>query len=121
MTEDENLKEKLFNKKVCGWEGLQQDEKEIINVFSDEYMYFLNKAKTEREAAIFCREVLEKNGFVDLRQKMTIEAEESIAWTLDGEFGGDYKSVIVENHMRALDIVIDKAAYEEMYTEEEMS
>lgn len=31
-----------------------------ISKFGDEYIYFLNKAKTEREATDFAREVLQK-------------------------------------------------------------
>lgn len=33
------------------------------------------------------------------------EAEEEIPWTLDGEFGGDHREVVVRNHMRAISIM----------------
>ena len=69
MSEYESLKESLFNKKENGWEKTTQEQKEQINVFGDEYIYFLNKCKTEREAVDFCKEILLKNGFIDLRDK----------------------------------------------------
>ncbi len=78
MSEYESLKEKLFNNKVCGWETVSEGEKQKINTFGDEYIYFLNKAKTEREAVKFAREVLQKNGFIDLRQKMVLEPGDKV-------------------------------------------
>ena len=72
MSEYESLKEKLFNKKKCGWENLEEEERQKINIFADEYMYFLNNAKTEREAVYFAKDVLEKNGFIDLKELSTL-------------------------------------------------
>jgi len=72
MSEYESLKERLFNQKKCGWESLREEERQKINVFADEYMYFLNNAKIEREAVYFAKEVLEKNGFIDLREKVAL-------------------------------------------------
>ena len=46
---EEELKEKLFNKKKVGWENLDTRRKEEIFNFCKDYMDFLNKAKTERE------------------------------------------------------------------------
>ena len=34
--------------------------------FSDEYMYFLNKGKTERECVAFAKKMLDENGFKDI-------------------------------------------------------
>ena len=45
----EELKEKLFNKKVNGWESVTEQEKEEIFELSKNYINFLNKAKIERE------------------------------------------------------------------------
>ena len=63
MSEYESLKERLFNNKICGWETINEEEKQKINKFGDEYIYFLNQAKTEREVAEFTKEVLPENGF----------------------------------------------------------
>jgi len=78
MSEYESLKEKLFNNKKCGWETIGEEEKQKINVFADEYIYFLNNAKTEREATEFAKEVLQKNGFIDLRDKLVLEPGDKV-------------------------------------------
>ena len=78
MSEYESLKKSLFNEKKCGWENLKEDEKAVINTFGDEYIYFLNHCKTEREVTDFCKEVLNKNGFIDIRQKMVIEPGDKV-------------------------------------------
>lgn len=72
MSEYEELKARLFNKKECGWENLREEEKTRIDTFGNEYIYFLNKCKTERETVEFSKEILQKNGFVDLREKPTL-------------------------------------------------
>ena len=72
MSEYEELKARLFNKKECGWENLREEERTRIETFGNEYIYFLNKCKTEREAVEFSKEILQKNGFMDLREKPTL-------------------------------------------------
>ena len=42
---EENLKEKLFNKKEVGWKDISTREKEAIYSFSKNYIDFLNKSK----------------------------------------------------------------------------
>ena len=69
MSEIEELQKKLFNQKECNWEKIDGQEKERINVFADEYIYYLNRAKTEREVVEFSKEILIKNNFVDIREK----------------------------------------------------
>ena len=78
MSEYESLKNELFNIKKCGWEATSDFEKQKINVFGDEFIYFLNNAKTEREAVYFAKEVLQKNGFVDLRDKLVLEPGDKV-------------------------------------------
>lgn len=38
--------------------------------------------------------------------RLTIEAEQEIPWTLDGEYGGECANVIIQNHQKALQIRI---------------
>lgn len=38
--------------------------------------------------------------------RLTIESEEEIAWTLDGEFGGAHRRVTVTNEKQAMDIMV---------------
>lgn len=39
-----------------------------------------------------------------------IESEQVIPWTIDGEFGGDYESVEIVNHQKAVSLRIDREA-----------
>ena len=57
------LKEKLFNKKENGWLRVDSEKENMIMKFSDEYIYFLNKGKTERECVAFTKKMLDENGF----------------------------------------------------------
>ena len=63
---DENLKEKLFNKKEVGWNKIDLNEKNDIYSFSNNYINFLNSSKTEREAVCTARSIAEANGFRDV-------------------------------------------------------
>ena len=40
-------------------------------------------------------------------KKVIVEAKEEIPWTLDGEFGGDHKNVIIKNQECSLEIMVD--------------
>lgn len=60
------MKENLINEKKNSWENTSEKEMESIFQFAEEYMYFLNNSKTEREAVNFIIEVLEKNQFKDI-------------------------------------------------------
>ena len=72
MSETEKLKDFLFNTKKCGWETLADSVKNDVIRFSDEYIHFLNRTKTEREATGFITEILDKNGFVNIKDKMIL-------------------------------------------------
>ena len=72
MSETEKLKDFLFDTKKCGWDTISDDTKHYIIKFSDEYIHFLNRSKTEREATSFITEILDKNGFVNIKDKMIL-------------------------------------------------
>lgn len=38
--------------------------------------------------------------------RITIESEQEVAWTLDGEFGGGHLKAVIENKNQALEIRI---------------
>ncbi len=38
--------------------------------------------------------------------RLTVEAQEEVAWTLDGEYGGRHREVAIENRKQALDIMV---------------
>ena len=68
-TEGKYLKERLFNIKKNGWLKTNEEDVTAINKYADEYMYFLNKCKTEKEAVEVSKDILIKNGFVDIAEK----------------------------------------------------
>ena len=46
--------------------------------FSDEYIYFLNKGKTERECVAFTKKMLDENGFRDIAESETLKSGDKI-------------------------------------------
>ena len=40
-------------------------------------------------------------------RKLTVEAEEEVSWTLDGEYGGDHKEVEIFCHQKAVSILVN--------------
>ncbi len=72
------METELINKRISGWENVTQGEKENIFKFSDEYIYFLNKSKTEREAVRFIIEILEKNGFKNIENVSKLSAGDKV-------------------------------------------
>ena len=61
--ETKELKERLFNKKENGWLKVDEEKDKLIINFSNEFIYFLNNGKTERECASFDKKMLDENGF----------------------------------------------------------
>ena len=72
------LKEKLFKDKKNGWQNLSDEELKNIFQYADEYMYFLNNSKTEKEIVQNSKEILIKNGFVDISQKETLKPGDKV-------------------------------------------
>ncbi len=77
-TEGKKLKEKLFNKKEVAWNRLSDEKLNIIMKFSDEYMYFLNHGKTERECSVFFKKMLDENGFEDISNKEVLNPGDKV-------------------------------------------
>ncbi len=65
---EENLQEKLINKKENGWETIDEEKKKKIFEFSQGYMEFLNKAKTEREFVKEAIKLARENGYKDIME-----------------------------------------------------
>ena len=63
---EENIGEKLINKKDIGWKEINEREKENIFNFCNGYMKFLNKAKIEREFIVEAKKIADENGFKDI-------------------------------------------------------
>ncbi len=65
---EENLQEKLFNKKENGWKTLDETQKNEAFELSKKYMEFLNKSKTEREFIKNARKLADSNGYKDIME-----------------------------------------------------
>ena len=75
---EEELKEKLFNKKDNGWETLDSNQKEEVFDLSKKYMEFLNVAKTEREFIKHARKLANENGYKDIMEFDTLKPGDKI-------------------------------------------
>ncbi len=87
--------ENLENEKKLGWDGLSEEEKQKIFQFADEYMYFLNNGKTEREIVCQSIQILEKNGFTDIKEKEKINPGDKVYFNNRGK--SLYIAVIGQN------------------------
>lgn len=77
-SEGKLLEEKLFNKRKCGWKEASEEKINLIFKFADEYMYFLNNSKIEREVSVFARDVLDKNGFRNIEEMNQVSAGDKV-------------------------------------------
>ncbi len=77
-TDGKELKEKLTTPKNNGWENISEEELKNIFQYADEYMYYLNTSKTEKEIVQNSKEILIKNGFVDISQKEKLEIGDKV-------------------------------------------
>lgn len=91
------LKEKLFDGKKNGWLNLNDEELKNIFQFADEYMYFLNNSKTEKEIVCNSKEILLKNGFVDISEKEKLEPGDKVFFVNRGR--SLYAAVIGEDDL----------------------
>ena len=78
MADAAKLKEKLFNQKKNGWEGLSEKQRNEIFNYCNGYMGYLNKGKTEREIVKTSKEMAEKAGFKDINTKKTLKPGDKI-------------------------------------------
>lgn len=79
-TEGEILKERLFDNKKSGWEKIFEEEKKEVYQFADEYMFYLNGAKTEKEIVSVSKDILIKNDFKDLREVESLNPGDKVFW-----------------------------------------
>ena len=78
MSEGKELKEKLFNEKKVGWEGITEEQKNEIFNYSNGYIGFLNNGKTEREIIKESKELAEKKGFKNISTYETLKPGDKI-------------------------------------------
>lgn len=75
---EENLKDRLFNKKESGWKMVDDTEKKNIFDFSKRYIDFLNVSKTEREFVKAAKKLADENGFKDIMEFESLKAGDKI-------------------------------------------
>ena len=76
-TKTQILKEKLFRPKKNGWESKNIDKNKIMT-FAKDYIYFINKAKTERECVQEFTKILKENGFKNLQSEQNLKAGDKV-------------------------------------------
>lgn len=74
----EELKKKLFNEKKIGWEDTDENEMKNIMEFSNGYINFLNKGKTEREFITEAIKMARNYGFKDLIEYTNLKAGDKV-------------------------------------------
>lgn len=84
-TEGKKLEEELFNNKKSGWIKATDEDKKLIFKFSEEYIEFLNKSKTEREFVVSAKEILDNNGYKDLNTVDKISAGDKVYYINRGK------------------------------------
>ena len=78
MSEVDDLKGKLFRSKKSGWETADNSRREEINKFCNEYMYFLNNSKTEREIIKSVKKMADENGFRNIEECSELKAGDRV-------------------------------------------
>ena len=102
----------LFGMSVGGFKGIVKG-----NVEFDDGVYeatFIKRPKNPLElqeilTSLLIEEIDSNYMYSFKTRKLVIEAEESVSWTLDGEFGGEHHQVIIENNQKAVEIVTREA------------
>lgn len=74
----EELKEKLFRKSNTGWEKIEEGKKEEIFKYTEKYMEYLNKSKTEREIVKTSKEMVEAKGFKSIEKYEKLKAGDKV-------------------------------------------
>ena len=77
-TKGAELKKELFNIKESGWNEVSDEQMADIQKFADEYMYFLNVGKTEREVIENTTDILLKNGFKNIEEVEHLSAGDKV-------------------------------------------
>ena len=97
------------SKSVAGFKGLVKGDVQF-----DDGIYevtFIKRPKNPMELqeilSSLLIEEIDSNYMYSFRtKKLIIESEKMIPWTLDGEFGGEHEVVEIENHHKAVEIIV---------------
>ena len=81
----EELREKLFSKKVNGYTRLTAEEREEMESYCRRYMAFMDACKTEREATAWTVAECEKHGFKPLVPGMDLKPGDKVYYNNRGK------------------------------------
>lgn len=95
MEKTQTLKEKLFKSKKSGWETLK-DNKDIFD-YAQNYINFINEAKTERECVKKITEILDKHGFQNIENTTSLKAGDKVYYI--NRYKNIYAAVIGSNDL----------------------
>ena len=70
-------------------------------------------------AALLIEQIDTKYMYSFRSSRVVIESEESVPWTLDGEFGGEHTHVEITNNQRAVEIRMPEEVRDTLVAEEE--
>ena len=70
-------------------------------------------------AALLIEQIDTKYMYSFQSSRVVIESEESVPWTLDGEFGGEHTRVEITNNQRAVEIRMPEEVRDALVVEEE--
>lgn len=60
----------------------------------------------ETLTALVLAEIDERYMYSFRTSRLTVEAEAEVSWTLDGEYGGNHRAVVIENRKQALEFIV---------------
>ena len=60
----------------------------------------------ETLTALVLAEIDERYMYSFRTNRLTVEAEAEVPWTLDGEYGGDHRAAVIENRKQALEFIV---------------
>ena len=90
--------EDLIQNKSCGWKNLTESDKKQIFDFNEEYIRFLNVAKTERETNKEIIRELINHGFVDVNSLQNLNVGDKVYYNNRGK--SIFAAVIGSNDLR---------------------
>lgn len=74
------MSEEKSKKPQMAWDVLDENTKEKVMDFNEDYLKFLNEAKTEREAIWLAQKLALKEGFVDLKKCSSLKVGDKVYW-----------------------------------------
>lgn len=99
------------SKSIAGFKGLSGKNVLLDDGLFEVVLIKMPQNPIELQAivtSLIMREANEKYIYSFHTNKIRIISSESIPWSIDGEFGGEYSDVIIQNHKQAISFIRDK-------------